>query len=208
MFLALWVFVVLSVNPRWQESCFVVGNVPGIRLALPFKAVDLCVESPVLCRRLIADFPGKESAIGYYVTPQEWADYQTSKREFSWYFVAVHRRDLDARDIERTTKKLQQLDGGAPAFPGVTSRQSVLPLGILEQTSDSVAYGAVITMPHLDDRAARRATLLAAVHSLLVINERVVSLYSFALTQRPEPLDSLQDAAKVWLSCMRQVNGR
>ncbi len=199
--------LMLSVFATASEAqCFAGADRAGLAVSLPFKPVNVCAQDPALCKTLLADYPAKDSAIGYFVTPKQWEKHSKSQSGFASYFIALHRTDLNAGDIDRIQKELRASRGRVLSFPGVSSRDSVLPFGIVQESSDHVSYGGVIAMPDLTDPITGTATLLVSVHSVLAISERVVSLYSFAQVKRPELIEDFQRLADVWVACVRQAN--
>lgn len=190
-------------TPALAEPCGDAKGPSGVTLAPPFKAVDVCQQDPILCRRLIAEFPAKESIAGFFVTPEEWATYTDTRREFDWYFIAFGRKDMNASEVRRVTALLESMKGDVPAFPGTRPDQTVHPYGLLDRTDSSVSYGAVLTLPYVPGRPD---ALLAANHTLLVIKEQVLSLYSFARVRRPEHIDELHRLAAEWRSCVARAN--
>ena len=78
-------------------------------------------------------------------------------------------------------------------------------LGIIDETTDSISFGAVLRLtPKRNGPVA--ALWLGSINIVLQLKGETLTLYAFDTLNTREETDSLKNLARQWLSCIRARN--
>lgn len=190
------------------------GSVPrtvgaqSVDLAPPAGFVEICARDAALCRALTAKYPPSVTTLGYFVPAADWAAHaQVPTAPFPRYLIAQVVPGKTAAQLPEVKSfvRSQQQDPAALATLAETLRdQGQAQLGIIDDSPDSVSFGAVATLPTPGPGGA--GTLLAMTNSAIVVRGEMLSLYVYARVPDPAAAPGVEALTTRWLQCIRAAN--
>jgi hypothetical protein len=178
-------------------------------LAPPVGFVDICAQDRALCSKLTANYPASVTTVAYLVSKDEWDAYQRqptpSFRRYLIVQVVASRKPEQLDGVKSFIRAQQSEVTPRDRLPEVLKTDGQAGLGIFDDTSDSISFGAVARLA-APTAGAGPAPMLATTNSALVLKGHVLSLYVYRDVQRAEDVDQVEALTKTWLQCLRNAN--
>jgi hypothetical protein len=89
-------------------------------------------------------------------------------------------------------------------LPGTLKSQGRVSLGVIEDSSDSITFGAIMKTQAAS--SPDQEFVLVALNAAMVVGPLVLSLYSFRDYQGMVDVEAAKQLTKTWLQCMRSSN--
>ncbi len=89
--------------------------------------------------------------------------------------------------------------------PATFELQEQVPLGIVDETADTISFGAVMRLRPTGS-AVMAPLWLGSINIVLQLKGETLTLYAFDTLQSPSDTEYLKSLASRWLSCIRERN--
>ncbi len=171
---------------------------------------DVCSRDFQLCVMLTLGYPSSVQTIAYFVPNAEWQKYKEGKHKgFSRYLIAQHAvRTLSSEEFADFKDYVRSQQGNVVDHSKVPSLFEVkgrVPLGVVDESADSISYGTVIKLEQ-KDQGEGGSELLGAINIALQLKGESLSLYVFDVVKDLHDTDRLKALARHWLQCIRNQN--
>lgn len=171
--------------------------------------VDVCSRDFQLCVALTQGYPPSVKTIGYFVPAQEWERYQEGDRTgFSRYLIGQRATTMSESEFNEFKRYLHAEHGTMSDHTEVPTTLDLIErvsLGIIDETTDSISFGAVLRLT--PKRNGPVADLwLGSLNIVLQLKGETLTLYAFDTLNTRAETDSLKNLARQWLSCIRARN--
>ena len=171
---------------------------------------DVCSRDFQLCVALTLGYPPSVETIGYFVPNAQWQAYKTGKlKGFSRYLIAQRSgRTLSSEeftDFKRYVHAQQGAVADHSKVPSFFEVQGRMPLGIVDETEDSISYGTVVKLEK-KDQSEHSSELVGAINIAFQLKGESLSLYVFDVVKDPNDVTKIKALAKQWLQCIRHQN--
>jgi hypothetical protein len=183
---------------------------PAGRLDLtpPIGFVEICSQDAKLCDRLTRGYPPSVQTVGYFVSPQEWAQFKKGTLlGFSHYLIAQVSRSTPPDRFPGVKDFIRSRQGAVPDhtdLPGTLKSQGRVSLGVIEETTDSISFGAIMKNQAVSSPETEIA--LVSINAALVTGPHVLSLYLFRAFHTMKDVEMSKELTKTWLQCIRISN--
>jgi hypothetical protein len=178
-----------------------------VDLSPPGQFVDVCAEDAGLCRTLTSGYPPTVTTLAYFVLPEEWKASKDKPRGFTRYLIAQLAGSMSPDKLPGFRRYLHSQQGNIPdntVLPSVLASHGRVPLGIVNETPDSISFGTVMKLePNVP---SSQGFALASINSAIIVRNQVLSLYVFDEIKDPRAVDPLKTLSEKWLKCLRQNN--
>jgi hypothetical protein len=179
-------------------------------VAPPAGFVEVCAQDAVLCRRLTEGYPPTAPTVGYFVTPQEWAQLKKGTLSgFTSYLIAQVAETTDPAQFARLKEFIRSKQGDIPdhtKVPEYIKLKGEANLGVVSETDESIVIGHIAKLriaPSPDKEVS-----LVALNAAVVFGPRVLSLYSFREYRSPADEAEAKSLMTTWLHCLRGSKDR
>jgi hypothetical protein len=171
--------------------------------------VDVCSLDFQLCVKLTQGYPPSVKTIGYFVSTEEWRRYQKGdKSGFSRYLIGQRATTMSNSEFDGFKQYIHSQQGSMPDHTKASATLELeerVSLGIVEETSDSISFGAVMRFEPTG--AAVLAPLwLGSINIVLQLKGETLCLYAFDTLKTSTDTQSLKSLAARWLKCIRTRN--
>jgi hypothetical protein len=177
-------------------------------LAPPGGFVEICSQDAKLCSTLTRGFPPSVQTVGYFVSPQEWAQFKKGEiLGFTRYLIAQISRSTAAQGFPGLKDFVRSQQGTIPDhtdLPSTLKSQGRVGLGVIEETSDSITFGTIMKTQVAS--SPDKEFVLVALNAAMVVGPLVLSLYSFRDYQTMGDVETAKQLTKSWLQCIRSSN--
>ena len=203
-----------AISLHAQNACSSVlrsTNGAQIDIAPPGQFVDICAEDKDLCHLITAGYPSTTFTLAYLVLPAEWNAYEKNRGKpphFSRYLIAQRAGALSPERLSGLKERLHSTQGEIPdhtQLPAVFASKGRVPLGITDESPDSISFGAVMRVGVTDNPSAGQITV-ASINSAIIIKNQLLSLYAFDSITDPSLVEPVKHLSRQWLSCLRRQN--
>ena len=182
---------------------------PNVNLA-PLKGyVEICSKDSNLCRVLTIGYPASTKTLGYFISDDDWASYQSGSRSgFSQYLIAQLASSVKPQEFEELKRYLHSKNGNIPdntSLPNRITEQSKTNLGVISEHKNSITIGSSQTINQNNPPIKASITLLASNIAVLV-NNSVLSLYVYRTYKGDSDLKNLKADSEQWLQCINKLN--
>jgi len=173
--------------------------------------VDVCSRDFQLCVALTQGYPPTVKTIGYFVRAEEWERYQEGDRSgFSRYLIGQRASTMSESEFDDFRRYLHAQHGSMPEHtktPTTFNLHERASLGIIDETPDSISFGAVLRLtPNRDGPVA--PVWLGSINIVLQLKGETLTLYAFDTLNTPDETDGLKNLARQWLNCIRTRNAK
>jgi hypothetical protein len=171
--------------------------------------VDVCSRDFQLCVKLTQGYPPSVKTIAYFVPTEEWQRYQKGdKSGFSRYLIAQRgttMSEAEFADFKHYIHAQQGTIADHTKAPATIELQERMPIGIVDETADSISFGTVMRFTPSGSRVLA-PFWLGSINVVLELKGETLSLYAFDTLPSPSDTQSLKALAARWLSCIRERN--
>jgi hypothetical protein len=177
-----------------------------IDIAPPGHFIDVCSEDASLCKRLTSGYPPSVSTLAYFVLPGEWEASRDKPHGFTRYLIAQLAGSMSPHELPEFKQHLHAQQGEIPdhtTLPSTLQSRGRVPLGIVNEAPDSISFGTIM---ELEPTTSSQGFELASINSMIVVRDRVLSLYAFDEVKDPASIEPLKSLSERWLTCLRQNN--
>jgi hypothetical protein len=193
-----------------QDACqSTIRSAGGVQVDLspPGHFIDVCAEEAALCKTLTSGYPPSVSTLAYFVLPDEWKASKDKPQGFTRYLIAQLAGSMSPDKLPGLKRHLHSQQGEIPdstALPSALASRGRVPLGIVNETEDSISFGTVMKLESAGSSSSGFA--LASINSAIIVRDRVLSLYAFDELKDPRAVEPLKGLSEKWLTCLRQNN--
>jgi hypothetical protein len=171
--------------------------------------VDVCSSDFQLCVALTQGYPPSVKTICYFVPVEEWQHYQKGERSgFSRYLIGQRATTMSQTEFVDFKHYIHEQDAGLldhTKAPATLELQERMPLGIIEETDDSISFGAAMRFSPAGTGMLAQVWV-GSINIILQLKGETLCLYAFDKLKTPDETDSVQTLAKRWLNCIRARN--
>jgi hypothetical protein len=171
--------------------------------------VEICNQDATLCQILTGGYPPSVKTLGYFVTNEEWDQFQKGRRiGFTKYLIAQHAVSMQQSEFTDFKTHLRSQQGVLPdnsELPRVLESKGRVEFGIFEDGEDVIASGTVMHATPRTPSPAQTVSL-AATNATMVIKGQVFSLYVFVEFLSDTDIDRVKGLTHEWVECLRSAN--
>ncbi len=184
----------------------------AIDFAPPIGFIDVCSRDAQLCNLLTKGYPPSVQTIGYFVRAEEWQRYQkTEQKGFSRYLIAQRARTtMSTTEFADFKRYIRGQQGNTPdhtELPSVLESQGRVPLGVTDETDDSISFGVVMKLVP-PGGGGTGSELLASINIARQLKGETLSLYAFDTVRQPTEVEGVKTLARHWIACIGGQNAR
>jgi hypothetical protein len=174
-------------------------------IAPPTGFVEVCSQDATLCRRLTEGYPPTAPTVGYFVTPQEWAQFKNGALPgFTSYLIAQVAETTAPSQLPQLKEFIRSKQGAIPdhtKLPEVIKVKGEANLGVVGEADDSITFGKVANLRTA--LSPDKDLSLVALNAAVVFGPRVLSLYSFRAYRSPADVAAAKSLMNTWVQCLR-----
>jgi len=171
--------------------------------------VDVCSRDFQLCVKLTQGYPPSVKTIGYFVPAEEWQRYQKGdKGGFSCYLIGQRATTMSDSEFDGFKQYIHSQEGSMPDHteaPATVELEERMPLGIVDETADSISFGAVMRFQPTGT-AVLAPLWLGSINIVLQLKGETLCLYAFDTLKTSTDTQNLKSLAARWLKCIRARN--
>jgi hypothetical protein len=195
-----------------ETSCQSFSDVKGrsnVDFAPPNGFVEVCSRDAALCHRLSKGYPSTVQTIAYFVTAEDWAKYPLSvdRSGFKRYLIGQRTRGMTADEFLAFKSHVHSQQGSVAdhtELPRMLESQGRMPLGIIDESEDSVSFGIIMKLGTKDNVLS--SFYLSSVNVALQLKGETLALYAFDSSENPDDGTAVKFLARQWLACVRKHN--
>jgi hypothetical protein len=158
---------------------------------------------------LTEGYPTEVKTIGYFVPVEEWQRYQKGQHKgFSRYLIAQRgqtRSTQEFADLKRYVKAQQGDIADHTDLPSVFDSQGRVPLGVIDETDDSISFGFILKFAPAGGGAGA-SRLLACINVMMRLKGETLALYIYDSVGKATDTEGVKALTKRWLRCIRARN--
>lgn len=174
-------------------------------IAPPTGLVEVCSQDATLCRRLTEGYPLTAPTMGYFVTPEEWAQFKKGGLPgFTNYLIAQVAETTDPAQLPQLKEFIRSKQGDIPdhtKLPDIIKVKGETNLGVVSESNDSIVFGKVAKLR--TPASAEKDISLVALNAAVVFGPRMLSLYSFRDYRSPADVAAAKSLMNTWVQCLR-----
>jgi hypothetical protein len=159
--------------------------------------------------KLTQGYPPGVKTIGYFVPTEEWQRYQKGGSSgFSRYLIGQRVTTMSDSEFVGFKDYIHSEQGSMPDHteaPATLQLEERVPLGIVDETPDSISFGAVLRFQPSGSGVLSQVWL-GSINIVLQLKGETLCLYAFDTLKTPTDTESLKSLATRWLKCIRARN--
>ncbi len=171
--------------------------------------VDVCSQDFQLCVKLTQGYPRSVTTIGYFVPREEWEQYRKGERSgFSRYLIGQRAATMSDSEFAGFKQYVYSQQADIPDHtnaPATLELQDHIPLGIVDETKDSISFGMAMRFQPTDS-GVLAPVWLGSINIALQLKGETLTLYAFDTLETSTATAGLKSLAARWLKCMRARN--
>ncbi len=181
----------------------------SVDFAPPNGFVDVCSRDFQLCVLLTEGYPPEVTTVAYFVPGEEWQKYQKGQHKgFSRYLIAQRGQTRSPDEFSELKRYVKAQQGNVPdhtELPRILQSQGKIPLGVTEETEDSISFGVIMKLASADGHL-NGSPFLACINIMLRLKGETLALYVHDTAANMSDSKSVRQLAKDWLKCIREQN--